>query len=321
MLSHEYIWKSNKEKTKDGECHWLVRSPETTGFDLLDVDISGKWEVWLGKIASTDVSIKCNLCSDESDCNLNGDCVNGICVCDDGPDADYFGTHCEVVLEKTCSTIVGEKYNDRWTVGDHFFFSEIVITGLDEDAPFQEYSRPVYSYQTGSLPDELAPNNDQGLSLIYSGSRWYMITIQGVSDVEYWKWQTSNYHALWARAFSPGVTTMISDSTTNDNPVGVDFNIVGERGNQFGAFGLLYPAMVNNETGRGLFRCDVNRCSFCESNALLKNTTIPENYTVFPSAAGLSCLFLYNQYAQSLEEGHDCDRVKLTEPICCPTKV
>ena len=103
MLSHEYIWKSNKEKTKDGECHWLVRSPETTGFDLLDVDISGKWEVWLGKIASTDVSIKCNLCSDESDCNLNGDCVNGICVCDDGPDADYFGTHCEVVLEKNCT--------------------------------------------------------------------------------------------------------------------------------------------------------------------------------------------------------------------------
>ena len=43
-------------------------------------------------------------------------------------------------------------------------------------------------------------------------------------------WQTTNYHAFWSRAFSPGVTTLISDSTTNDNPVNVDFNLVGERG-------------------------------------------------------------------------------------------
>lgn len=58
------------------------------------------------------------------------------------------------------------------------------------------------------------------------------------------------------------VTTLVSDPTTNDSPVGVDFYHVGTppgnqafglkqtvQGNQYGAFGLLYPAQVGNMTG------------------------------------------------------------------------
>ena len=45
------------------------------------------------------------------------------------------------------------------------------------------------------------------------------------------------------------VTTLVSDPTYNDLPVGVDFYHVGEHGNQFGPFGSLYPAQKNNITG------------------------------------------------------------------------
>jgi len=37
--------------------------------------------------------------------------------------------------------------------------------------------------------------------------------------------------------------------------VGVDFYEIGERGNQFGPYGALYPLQLNNQTGRGVFRC------------------------------------------------------------------
>ncbi len=36
---------------------------------------------------------------------------------------------------------------------------------------------------------------------------------------------------------------------------GVDFYFIGERGDQFGPYGALYPLQLNNQTGRGVFRC------------------------------------------------------------------
>ena len=36
---------------------------------------------------------------------------------------------------------------------------------------------------------------------------------------------------------------------------GVDFYWIGERGKQFGPYGALYPLQINNQTGRGVFRC------------------------------------------------------------------
>jgi hypothetical protein len=48
-------------------------------------------------------------------------------------------------------------------------------------------------------------------------------------------------------------TFYVSDVTTGDTPVNVDFYEVGEKGEQFGPFGVLYP--VANQTGRGYFRC------------------------------------------------------------------
>ena len=72
---------------------------------------------------------------------------------------------------------------------------------------------------------------------------------------------------------------------------------------------------------------------------------MPENFQLFPTASGLSCEFLNVPYAQGLNEGQECDLLKLageyssncscvrrwhsshkhtdysrvaTEPLCCP---
>ncbi|KAL7533329.1 hypothetical protein ACHAXR_009453 [Thalassiosira sp. AJA248-18] len=188
-FSHDYILKSRKEKVKfcflSEECNWLARSPETEGFDLLDVD--GKWQIWTGAIVETDISIKCNACSDDYDCNLNGICNNyGKCDCDVDKHVVYLGTHCEVKLEDYCRSIVGEKYSDTWSVGPIGVFST-------ED---QVYSRPIYSYQYG-LPEGQAPGAEDSFSLIYSGNRWFMINLLGAQNInasEFWAWMTSNYH-------------------------------------------------------------------------------------------------------------------------------
>ena len=93
---------------EDGGCNWLARSPETPGYDLLDV-ASSMWDVWTGKISQAGVNIQCNFCEGQSDCNLNGMCVGGECVCDASKDTVYLGTHCEIVLEETCRRIIGGK--------------------------------------------------------------------------------------------------------------------------------------------------------------------------------------------------------------------
>ncbi len=57
---------------------------------------------------------------------------------------------------------------------------------------------------------------------------------------------------MWDRAYNTG-TVFVSDVTFGDTPVGADFYWVGERGEQFGPFGVLHP--FANVTGRGHFRC------------------------------------------------------------------
>ena len=78
IFTHEYIRKSKRSDLDDSDCNWLLRSPETDKFDLLDVD--GSFQIWAGDISETEVSIVCDECQDNSDCNLNGICnANGEC--------------------------------------------------------------------------------------------------------------------------------------------------------------------------------------------------------------------------------------------------
>ncbi|KAL7549674.1 LOW QUALITY PROTEIN: hypothetical protein ACHAWF_012944, partial [Thalassiosira exigua] len=225
VFSRPFIQKARNKYGIKG-CDWLARSPKTEGFDLLEVE--GKWQIWTGVIVESELSIQCNECSDDADCNMNGVCNSDRnCYCDTYDDVVHLGTHCEVKLEKKCRTII-EQYNDTWAVDALTFPAEAWARMAGPTETFmQEYSCPVYSYK-GGLPEDQAPSEKDSYSLIYSGSIWFRILLIGArtgNASDFWVWQTANYH------------------------VGVDFYHVGEQGNQFGPFGVLIPAQKDNVTG------------------------------------------------------------------------
>lgn len=52
----------------ENECNWLLRSPRTDSFDLIEVAEAGGWEVWKGvKDVDYTISITCNDCGDDAD--------------------------------------------------------------------------------------------------------------------------------------------------------------------------------------------------------------------------------------------------------------
>ena len=73
----------------------------------------------------------------------------------------------------------------------------------------------------------------------------------------------------------------------------------------------MYLTLLHLIFQRGLYRCDVDACSFCFNKLVLTNITIPEDFQLFPTASGLSCEFLNVPYAQGLNEGQECDLLKL----------
>mmetsp|Transcript_21224 Transcript_21224/g.42271 ORF Transcript_21224/g.42271 Transcript_21224/m.42271 type:complete len:529 (+) Transcript_21224:97-1683(+) len=102
VFMHQDIGK--RGDTADSDCSWLLRSPETAEYNLVDVDRED-WSVWTGIIVQgNDVAITCNECEKEADCNYHGACVKGKCEC--YQDEQYFGQHCE--FEYPCEVLVGE---------------------------------------------------------------------------------------------------------------------------------------------------------------------------------------------------------------------
>ena len=88
----------------ENECSWLWKSPPTKDFDLLSSTHNGNWEAWVGEVKQlADMSIVCMECSDRSDCNYHGNCVNSKCNCTE----NYFGESCE--FERPCETLATEK--------------------------------------------------------------------------------------------------------------------------------------------------------------------------------------------------------------------
>eukprot|EP00804_Cyclotella_cryptica_P027027 CCRYP_013672-RA/>CCRYP_013672-RA protein AED:0.17 eAED:0.19 QI:0/0.8/0.63/1/0.8/0.54/11/835/482 len=64
VFMHKHIRKSNED---DNDCPWLLRSPDTTEYDLLS--ITGSWTVWAGSSKqSGSFSALCDECSDISQC-------------------------------------------------------------------------------------------------------------------------------------------------------------------------------------------------------------------------------------------------------------
>ena len=96
------------QNSTNSPCPWLLRSPNTDAYDLLEVPTN--WEIWTGVInQDATLSATCNECQSSSDdqiydtdCNFNGVCTRredqySRCACNDG----FFGTHCQ--LEEPCT--------------------------------------------------------------------------------------------------------------------------------------------------------------------------------------------------------------------------
>jgi hypothetical protein len=90
VIRHQDIRTSIAEE----ECGWMLKSPRTDSFDLIELAEETGWNLWIGHVKSeTSISIECNDCEDGSKktCNYHGICRNKRCICDD----TFFGYHCE----------------------------------------------------------------------------------------------------------------------------------------------------------------------------------------------------------------------------------
>ena len=256
---------------------WLLRSPTTKEYDLLDVD--GEWSIWLGRIDKSRLEYTCATCNDNADCNLNGVCNGeGRCGCNSVAGAKYLGTHCEVKLEDdACGTIVTENNNIVFSIQ---YFSSPDGTGQPHTL-FKTYNRPIYTHVQGMPGFE----ESDIYWLVFTGRKWFGVKLNLLEmnvTFEVFLELSKHFHgecftiivfhsfvqmdnsrnelernlrpAFWSNVYSSS-TLYVSDSTTRDSPVGVDFYWIGERGNQFGPFGALYPLQKYNQTGRGIWRC------------------------------------------------------------------
>lgn len=320
IFTHPYVFKSRNEETK---CQWLARSEETSSFDLLSVIRNGKWEVWQGTIQDTRLSAKCNTCEDDATCNLNGICnKDGMCDCNVEDSVYHLGVHCQVRVKSECRTIIGEKYGDIWS---NEIKPWVAGSNLTID---QEYDRPIYTYVEG-LPDNQSPMEGANFVMLYSGSRWFVINLVGALDEEalvYWRWQSQNFHGLWTRAFEDnGIAMQVSEPTYGSVPTETDFFYLGRRNSQFGPYGELIPAQVNNQTGNGLYRCKDRTCPYCKSARLRPgiwgnqaNVTVPSDFYI-SKYAGLSCDY-FSELAKITDEGSmECQGIQsVAKMLCCP---
>ena len=237
VFMHERIHKN--ANTLDSSCPWLLRSPETNSFDLLEV--SGDWSIWTGVISeSASFRTTCNGCESYADCNFHGACVDGRCVCatieSDGLPL-YTGTHCE--LSWPCAGLVGNE-GGRWS-----------ISMIDEHSPWRAYGRGVYNYDSGS---NLTLFEDDSMILVYTGSRWFFSVFEDgkLKSREDMLGYSKEVHAFWDRLYKYN-TKAVSNPTTKSDPIAVDFFIIEERGERYGPLGKLVPAQ--DPPGSGFFEC------------------------------------------------------------------
>ena len=102
VFMHQDILNSPDGKDEN-ECSWLWRSFQTDDYDIRSTS-EGAWEAWVGKVQPlVQISITDIECSEHSDCNYHGSCVNSMCVCDDL----YYGYSCE--FELPCPSLASEK--------------------------------------------------------------------------------------------------------------------------------------------------------------------------------------------------------------------
>jgi hypothetical protein len=125
VFLHPNIRKSSLSDYNE-DCPWLLKSSETTEFNLLEV--GGDWKIWTGTVSNgADFQVFCNECDGEVDCNYHGQCVDKKCKCDRGNELEgYYGSRCQ--FKKPCLQIQGGKQSILSV--DMFFFGVFPHPGL-----------------------------------------------------------------------------------------------------------------------------------------------------------------------------------------------
>lgn len=116
-------------------------------------------------------------------------------------------------------------------------------------------------FESPALHDLVDILDDFSVVISYSGSRFYGTIIEPNSDIE--DLFPSDYHAFWSQSFNENRTFIISDTTFDGSPVGIDFFEMRRRVDtalrnknvnfSYGPFGALIPLM--DYKGTGFFHC------------------------------------------------------------------
>ncbi|KAL7552728.1 hypothetical protein ACHAWF_015965 [Thalassiosira exigua] len=208
VFMHEHIRKDGDEI--DSDCPWLLRSPDTDSFNLLEVP--GDWSIWTGTInIGATFHTSCNWCDSDAECNYHGTCVEGTCDCKRSEDDHYplfTGSHCE--FPRPCPRLGGNGgTDDIWN-----------LVMVDEQIPWKTYNRGVYLhaygvgfhlshpllswlfYALGNYSHRGGSNDD--LVLIYSGSRWFAAVYEGgaCKSRQAWLNYAHEFHAFWDRVYT-----------------------------------------------------------------------------------------------------------------------
>ncbi|KAL7536320.1 hypothetical protein ACHAXR_008766 [Thalassiosira sp. AJA248-18] len=238
VFMHDHIRKDKSRKSSD--CPWLLRSPDTTSFNLLEV--SGDWSIWTG-IINTGATFQtiCNHCKSEADCNYHGQCIEKECVCDvnraDGF-RDYNGMQCQ--FPRPCFQLSGNE-GDLWNI--------VPMKACDA---WTAYGRGVYKYYSGG--NMTNTGQDDFNALVYTGSRWFATVFEDgeLLGIDYWMQSAAEVHAFWDKVYTKN-TAFVSNPTSRTDPIAVDFFRIGRTGAKYGPLGELIP--LQEPPGSGYFDC------------------------------------------------------------------
>ncbi len=237
VFMHERIRKeANRQNVS---CPWLLRSPTTDSYDLLEV--LGDWSIWTGVIENgVTIHVSCNECESESDCNFHGKCMDRVCYCNTEDDVGYgrfTGTHCQHPLP--CRRLRGNG-GDIWN-----------LLTLDKHTFWKTFGRGVYSYESGG---NITASSSEYPVLIFSGSRWLAVLLDnsGNYTIDHWIEYSRELHPFWNELYRND-THAVSNPTTRSDPIGVDFFKIGKLGEKFGPLGELIP--LQDPPDSGYFDC------------------------------------------------------------------
>jgi hypothetical protein len=244
IFTHERLRKEFGRQ--NAACPWLLRSPPTTSYDLLEV--LGDWSVWTGVIKNgVTIHSNCNECDSESDCNFHGTCIDGVCHCktkEDGGGSLFTGTHCQHPLP--CSKLRGNS-GDTWN-----------LLMLDNHTFWKTYGRGLYRYDSGG---NITVTSSDLPVLLYSGSRWLAAFLDNSGNYsrDHWIEFSRELHPFWDELYKED-SHAVSNPTTRSDPIGVDFFQIGREGEKYGPLGELIP--LQDPPGSGYFECIVPSLTF-----------------------------------------------------------